>query len=203
MGTCGISHRWSSSREDCSRSSSSNNSDIEDLRQVIVRLFRSRNIPIVIVLTCWTTGRRQPWRCHIWQQLTLRPSLTFLPANSNTNLQHTGSVPRQFILVAAHKSHARALSNSATMRVHTMTSASRLWFRCHCFPPGWLRHAGATYSEAGSPNPEPPGPHTTSLNIPNCHLVPRTLLYNLPSKTVGKSGKKLILLKFLLAQTIN
>ena len=119
MGTCGISHRWSSSREDCSRSSSSNNSDIEDLRQVIVHLFRSRNIPIVIVLTCWTTGRQQPWQCHIWQQLTLRPSLTFLPTNSNTNLQHTGSVPRQFILVAAHKSHAaRAYSNSATMRVH-------------------------------------------------------------------------------------
>ena len=76
MGTCGISHRWSSSREDCSRSSSSNNSDIEDLRQVIVHLFRSRNIPIVIELTCWTTGRQQPWQCHIWQQLTLRPSLT-------------------------------------------------------------------------------------------------------------------------------
>ena len=43
FGTCGISHRWSSSRDDCSRSSSSNNSDIEGLLEavVIVRLFRS------------------------------------------------------------------------------------------------------------------------------------------------------------------
>ena len=39
MGTCGISHRWSSSRDDWSRSRSSNNSDIEDLRRVIVLLF--------------------------------------------------------------------------------------------------------------------------------------------------------------------
>jgi len=31
LGTCGISHRWSSSRDDWSRSSSSNNSDIEDM----------------------------------------------------------------------------------------------------------------------------------------------------------------------------
>ena len=131
MGTCGISHRWSSSRDDWSRSSSSNNSDIEDLRQVIVLLFfRSLTaFPHRIVLTCcWTTGRQQPWWCHIWPQLTLRPSqqapnnLTRLQTISQGRLQ-TPTCNKQEISPTAvylrrgtqvahkrHKSHKRVLT---------------------------------------------------------------------------------------------
>ena len=167
MGTCGISHRWSSSRDDWSRSSSSNNSDIEDLRQVIVLLFfRSLTaFPHGIVLTCcWTTGRQQPWWCHIWPQLTLRPShqapnnLTRLQTISQGRLQtptcnKQRSVPRQFILVAAHKSYTRrtqeasACSHQFYYNANTMMSAS--WLVPVSLFPGWLRHA-ATYSEASS-----------------------------------------------------
>ena len=136
FGTCGISHRWSSSRDDCSRSSSSNNSDIEDLLEakVIVRLFRSAAYIPIKKLTCWTTGRQQPWLCHIWQQFTLRPSL--LPAPSYNNLQQTE--------LEFQPNKLRASNSSTMLTLHGHIG----WFLCHCFPSGgWLRHA-ATYSEA-------------------------------------------------------
>ena len=137
--------------------------------------------------------------CHIWQLLTLRPSLTFLPSpNSNTNLQHNKElVPRQFILVAG------SCLDHFYCNVYTMMSASAGSGVTVSPREGWLRHS-ATYSEADSlpppPNPEPPGPHTTSLNILNCHLVPGTLPCNSPPK---KSSKKSTSFKSLLPQAIN
>ena len=160
MGTCGISHRWSSSRDDWSRSSSSNNSDIEDLRQVIVLLFfRSLTaFPHRIVLTCcWTTGRQQPWWCHIWPQLTLRPShqapnnLTRLQTISPGRLQTPTCNKQEISPTAVYPRRrtqlARACSHQFYYNANTMMSAS--WLVPVSLFPGWLRHA-ATYSEASS-----------------------------------------------------
>ena len=124
-GTCGISHRWSSSRDDCRRSSSSNNSDIEDLRQVIVPSSAPSYVPMVramvrgltsnrtmIILTCWTTGRRQPWRSHIWQ--VHPPSIS--PPDLLIRQPETGRISLKAVHPCLRLQIARAEGNLTAIR---------------------------------------------------------------------------------------
>ena len=154
-------------------------------------------IPInVVLLTCWTTGRQQPWRSVTSGSCS--PSVHLSPSS----LAQTQTPTCNNTDKLTYKSGA-CLNQFYCNAKYTMTSASAGFGVTVSPREGWLRHS-ATYSEADSlpppPNPEPPGPHTTSLNILNCHLVPGTLPYNSPPK---KSSKKSSLLKFLLPQTIN
>ena len=124
-GTCGISHRWSSSRDDCRRSSSSNNSDIEDLRQSgHCSLFRSQlrshgtchgtwlYIRTMMILTCWTTGRRQPWRSHIWQ--VHPPSIS--PPDLLIRQPETGRISLKAVHPCLRLQIARAEGNLTAIR---------------------------------------------------------------------------------------
>ena len=124
---------------------------IQTLRTCGRSLFSYSSAPLqhshTIVLTCcWTTGRQQPWWCHIWQQFTLRPSHQV----ANTNLQQTGD-----------QSHGSLSSSPHTTRTRVLTP---ILLQCEHYDerigagsgvtvsprdPGWLRHA-ATYSEASS-----------------------------------------------------
>ena len=137
FGTCGISHRWSSSRDDCSRSSSSNNSDIEDLLEagVIVRLFRSAAyIPIKAtkthMLDDWTSAAMALSHLAAVHPPSISPPRPLIQQPATNRIRFMTSC---------------AQSNSSTM----LTLHGHIgWFLCHCFPSGgWLRHA-ATYSEA-------------------------------------------------------
>ena len=107
---------------------------IQTLRTCGGSLFSYSSAPLqhshtTVLTCCWTTGRQQPWWCHIWQQFTLRPSPRVPKHQPATNRR---SVPRQFILVAAHKSHA--CSHQFYYNANTMMSASWL-VPVSLFPP--------------------------------------------------------------------
>ena len=135
MGTCGISHRWSSSRDDWSRSRSSNNSDIEDLRRVIVLLF-FRSLTAFphnsthMLLDDWTSAAMALSHLAAVHPPSISPPRPLIQQPATNRIRFMTSC---------------AQSNSSTM----LTLHGHIgWFLCHCFPSGgWLRHA-ATYSEA-------------------------------------------------------
>ena len=98
---------------------------------------------------------------HIWQQLTHRPSHQKAP--KNLQRKHEISLSSSYARVLQREHYDETGSGVTTVS------------RDGCdMQPLILRPA---------PNPDPPGPHTTSLNILNCHLVTGTL--------PRKSGKNL------------